>query len=177
MPSFTPSSKFPHLPSASYSKPLCLSPAWGRAGLARVGGPARRTRVNAPALSQWCKEIRLLTISVSPSGTARRCALHHIPSLGHLPADIPCVGFPVLLGHSLLVLKSCLKMCFWGLLPCPPAMAEMESQDSLVFHFKKTNRSDLYHGNLEDEVKSSVSNSVRGIHLVLTSAKFSESLS
>lgn len=56
-------------------------------------------------------------------------------------------------------------------------MAEMESQDSLVFHFKKTNRSDLYHGNLEDEVKSSVSNSVRGIHLVLTSAKFSESLS
>lgn len=131
VPSFTPSSKFPHLPSASYSKPLCLSPAWGRAGLARVGGPARRTRVNAPALSQWCKEIRLLTISVSPSGTARRCALHHIPSLGHLPADIPCVGFPVLLGHSLLVLKSCLKMCFWGLLPCPPAMAEMESQDLL----------------------------------------------
>lgn len=46
------------------------------------------------------------------------------------------------------------------------------------FYIKKTNKYiRLCQGNLEEGVNSSVSNSVSGVHLVLTSAKFSESLS
>lgn len=88
--------------------------------------------------------------------------MHHIPNVGHLTADAPCVGFPVPLGHSLLALKSCLGMCCWGYTQVPQLWQKVKAKIAWFCILKSL------HGNLEEEGNRSVSNSVRGVHSVLS---------